>query len=58
MAYRHDLRWIRVASAEGLPEGRVMTVTARAKPIGPCHFNRQWAAMDNLCPRFPHGSPQ
>ncbi|MEL6599338.1 MAG: thiamine pyrophosphate-binding protein [Pseudomonadota bacterium] len=45
-----ELDWHRVASVSDLPEGRVMTVTARAKGICLSHFEGQWAAMDNRCP--------
>ncbi|QBY01146.1 thiamine pyrophosphate-binding protein [Rhodophyticola sp. CCM32] len=45
-----DLDWIKVAEAKQLPEGRVMTVTARTSSICLVHFDGQWAAMDNHCP--------
>ncbi|WP_421725760.1 thiamine pyrophosphate-binding protein [Bauldia sp.] len=45
-----DVDWIQVADADDLPEGRVMTVTARTKDICLSHFDGQWAAMDNHCP--------
>ncbi len=44
------LDWIKVADADQLPEGRVMTVTARTTSICLSHFDGQWAAMDNRCP--------
>ena len=44
------LEWIKVASVEELPEGRVKTVTARTKSICLSHFDGQFAAMDNHCP--------
>lgn len=42
--------WIKVADEADLPDGRVMTVTARTKDICLSHFDGQWAAMDNHCP--------
>ncbi|RED12196.1 thiamine pyrophosphate-dependent enzyme [Pontivivens insulae] len=45
-----ELDWIKVADVEQLPEGRVMTVTARTTSICLSHFDGQWAAMDNRCP--------
>lgn len=45
-----ELEWIKVAGTADLPEGRVMTVTARTTSICLSHFNGQWAAMDNKCP--------
>ena len=47
---RPDLDWRRVAAVDELPEGRVMTVTARTTSICLSHFDGQWAAMDNRCP--------
>ena len=44
------LDWIKVASVNDLPEGRVMTVTARTTSICLSHFDGTWAAMDNRCP--------
>ncbi len=45
-----ELDWIKVADADSLPEGRVMTVTARTTSLCLVHFDGQWAAMDNRCP--------
>ncbi len=45
-----ELDWIRVAHVDDLPEGRVKTVTARARTLCLSHFQGQWAAMDNHCP--------
>ncbi|MEL6978111.1 MAG: thiamine pyrophosphate-binding protein [Pseudomonadota bacterium] len=45
-----DLDWIKVADANDLPEGRVMSVTAGALTLCLSHFDGQWAAMDNRCP--------
>ncbi|MCP4386589.1 MAG: Rieske 2Fe-2S domain-containing protein [Hyphomicrobiales bacterium] len=45
-----EREWIRVADEAVLPDGRVMTVTARARDICLSHFDGQWAAMDNHCP--------
>lgn len=44
------LEWIKVASVDELPEGRVKTVTARTKSICLSHFDGRFAAMDNHCP--------
>ncbi len=44
------LEWICVGRESDLPEGRVMTVTARTTSICLSHFKGQWAAMDNHCP--------
>ena len=41
--------WFEVAKGADLPEGQVMSVTAREKSICLSHFDDQWAAMDN-CP--------
>ncbi len=46
----NELEWIRVGRVNELPEGRVMTVTARTTSICLSHFEGQWAAMDNHCP--------
>jgi len=46
----HDLEWFEVAKTADLPEGRVMSVTARDKSICLSHFDGRWAAMDNRCP--------
>jgi len=46
----NELEWIRVGRVSELPEGRVMTVTARTTSICLSHFEGQWAAMDNHCP--------
>jgi thiamine pyrophosphate-dependent acetolactate synthase large subunit-like protein/nitrite reductase/ring-hydroxylating ferredoxin subunit len=46
----NELEWIRVGRVSELPEGRVMTVTARTTSICLSHFKGQWAAMDNHCP--------
>ena len=45
-----QLEWVRVIQAGDLPDGRVMTVTARTKTLCLSHFDGQWAAMDNHCP--------
>ncbi len=45
-----ELEWIRVGQVSELPDGRVMTVTARTTSICLSHFKGQWAAMDNHCP--------
>lgn len=45
-----DLEWHRVADADQLPEGRVITVTAGRKTLALVHFDGQYAAMDNRCP--------
>ena len=50
MADSDKLDWIRVAGREELPEGRVMTVTARTTTICLVHFEGEWVAMDNRCP--------
>jgi nitrite reductase/ring-hydroxylating ferredoxin subunit len=46
----NELEWIRVGRVSELPDGRVMTVTARTTSICLSHFEGQWAAMDNHCP--------
>ena len=45
-----DLTWVKVARAQDLAEGRVMTVTAGTVSICLSHFDGRWAAMDNRCP--------
>lgn len=44
------LDWIRVASVDELPEGRVKSVTPGNRSVCLSHFDGQWAAMDNRCP--------
>ncbi|MHA7870827.1 MAG: thiamine pyrophosphate-dependent enzyme [Hyphococcus sp.] len=44
------MEWHRVASADQLPEGRVITVTAGRKTLALVHFDGHYAAMDNRCP--------
>lgn len=44
------LDWVRVARAEDLPDGRVMTIAARNETLCLSHFDGKWAAMDNRCP--------
>lgn len=44
------LDWIKVATVNDLPDGRVKTVTARTTSICLSHFDGKWAAMDNHCP--------
>ncbi|MCR9254476.1 MAG: thiamine pyrophosphate-binding protein [Alphaproteobacteria bacterium] len=46
----NNFEWFEVAKVADLPEGRVMSVTAREKSICLSHFDGQWAAMDNRCP--------
>jgi len=50
MSSHGDLEWIRVARSEELPEGRVMTVTARVTSICLSHCDGRRAAMENRCP--------
>jgi len=50
MSAQPDMDWIKVADPDELPEGRIMTVTARTTSICLVHFEGQWAAMDNRCP--------
>ncbi len=45
-----NLEWIAIGHEDGLPEGRVKTVTARTVSICLSHFDGRWAAMDNHCP--------
>ncbi len=45
-----ELEWIKVGSADELPEGRVKTVTARTVSLCLSHFDGEFAAMDNHCP--------
>lgn len=45
-----DLVWHKVAEANELDEGRVMTVTAGTKSLALVHYQGQYAAMDNHCP--------
>jgi thiamine pyrophosphate-dependent acetolactate synthase large subunit-like protein/nitrite reductase/ring-hydroxylating ferredoxin subunit len=47
----HDsLQWHRVAHADDLPEGRVITVTAGTRSMALTHVNGVFTAMDNRCP--------
>jgi len=50
MAASASLDWIKVAAVADLPEGRVMTVTARTTTLCLAHFDGHWSAMDNRCP--------
>ncbi|MGI9407140.1 MAG: thiamine pyrophosphate-binding protein [Hyphomicrobiaceae bacterium] len=50
MADAAKLDWVKVAEPDALPEGRVMTVTARTTSLCLVRFDGQWAAMDNRCP--------
>ena len=47
---QEQLDWIKVAKVGDLPEGRVMTVTARTTSLCLSRFEGKWAAMDNRCP--------
>lgn len=49
-ATEHPVEWHKVAEADQLPEGRVMTVTAGVKTLALVHFDGQYTAMDNRCP--------
>jgi len=42
--------WFKVADTGDLPDGRVMSVTARTMALCLVHLDGQWAAMDNQCP--------
>ncbi len=44
------LEWHRVAAADELPSGRVMTVTAGTQSLALTHIDGQFTAMDNRCP--------
>ena len=45
-----DLTWLRVATLDELPEGRVKTVSAGAHSFALTHFEGQYAALSNRCP--------
>ena len=45
-----EMVWHRVADADALPDGRVMTVLAGARSLALVRFEGQYAAMDNRCP--------
>ncbi len=45
-----NLNWIKVATVDELPDGRVKTVVADNRFLCLAHFNGEWAAMDNHCP--------
>lgn len=44
------LSWHRVLGPEGLPEGRVTTVTAGTQTIALTHYEGRYGALDNACP--------
>lgn len=45
-----DLVWHKVAEADDLPEGRVITVNAGLQSLALCHFDGCFSALDNHCP--------
>jgi len=45
-----DLQWHRVADADALPAGRVMTVTAGTHSMALTNIDGVFTAMDNRCP--------
>ena len=45
-----SILWARVLDVDGLPEGRVTTVTVGTKSIALSRYNGQWGAVDNACP--------
>ena len=45
-----DLQWHRVADADALPAGRVMTVTAGTHSMALTNIDGAFTAMDNRCP--------
>ncbi|MDJ0949690.1 MAG: thiamine pyrophosphate-binding protein [Alphaproteobacteria bacterium] len=45
-----ELTWYRVADADAVPEGRVITVVAGVKPIALVRYQGRYAALDNKCP--------
>jgi thiamine pyrophosphate-dependent acetolactate synthase large subunit-like protein/nitrite reductase/ring-hydroxylating ferredoxin subunit len=45
-----QLEWFRVAEADELPQGRVMTVTAGSHSMALTNIDGEFTAMDNRCP--------
>ena len=45
-----EVRWIRVAGLDELPEGRVKTVVAGHRSIALTHWDGRYGAFDNRCP--------
>ena len=45
-----QLEWFRVANADELPQGRVMTVTAGIHTMALTNIDGEFTAMDNHCP--------
>jgi thiamine pyrophosphate-dependent acetolactate synthase large subunit-like protein/nitrite reductase/ring-hydroxylating ferredoxin subunit len=50
MSEPDTLQWHRVATADELPEGRVISVTAANFSLALTHVDGQFTAMDNKCP--------
>ncbi|MEM9751016.1 MAG: Rieske (2Fe-2S) protein, partial [Pseudomonadota bacterium] len=44
------LTWYKVAELDELPPGRVKSASAGLKTVALCHFDGQYAALDNRCP--------
>ena len=44
------VEWHKVLEPDGLPEGRVTTVTAGLRSCALVHFEGKYAALDNHCP--------
>ncbi len=45
-----QVEWFRVAEADELPRGRVMTVTAGTHSMALTNIDGSFTAMDNRCP--------
>jgi len=45
-----ELEWHRVLDSDGLPEGRVTTVTAGHRSLALTHCDGAYGALDNHCP--------
>jgi len=50
MAAEDDLKWVRVADLDELPEGRVKTITVGRLSLALTHHDGQYGALDNACP--------